>query len=178
LVVHGEASLRIASIALGCVPAASGGPAIEDWDTESGIYELQLALERLGVAIEAARALDFPFLVCARAENHVRGYPDLGDTIRRLQAYEAAGADVVYAPGLGTAEEIRSVCSATTKSVNVLAVLSLSFAEIAAAGAQRVSVGGAPTWVAARAAAEAAVALGQGDLSPLAARVPLDDWLV
>jgi 2-methylisocitrate lyase-like PEP mutase family enzyme len=73
-------------------------------------------------------------------------------------------------------EEIRAVCSAVTKPVNVLAVPFLSFAEIAAAGARRVSVGGALTWVAARAAADAATALRDGDLSPLAARVPLGDW--
>jgi 2-methylisocitrate lyase-like PEP mutase family enzyme len=156
--------------------AGAVGGSIEDWDPDGGLYEPQPAAERVAAADEAARGLGFPFLLCARAENHLRGNPDLDDTIARLQAYEAAGADVVYAPGLRTVEEIRAVCSAVTKPVNVLAVPSLSFAEIAAAGARRVSVGGALTWVAVRAAADAAAALREGDLSPLAARVPLGDW--
>ena len=156
--------------------AGAVGGSIEDWDPEGGLYEPQPAAERLAAAVEAARGLGFPFLLCARAENHLRGNPDLDDTIARLQAYEATGADVLYAPGLRTLEEIRAVCSAVTRPVNVLAVPSLSFAEIAAAGAQRVSVGGALTWVAVRAAADAAAALREGDLSPLAARAPLGDW--
>src|SRR5262245_6569762 len=156
--------------------AGAVGGSIEDWDPEGGLYEPQPAAERLAAVVEAARGLGFPFLLCARAENHLRGNPDLDDTIARLQAYEATGADVLYAPGLRTLEEIRAVCSAVTRPVNVLAVPSLSFAEIAAAGAQRVSVGGALTWVAASAAADAAAALRDSDLSQLAARVPLGDW--
>ena len=152
------------------------GGSIEDWDPDGGLYERQLAVERVAAAVEVAHGFGFPFLLCARAENFLRGNPDLDDTIARLQAYEAAGADVLYAPGLRTVDEIRAVCSAVTKPVNVLAVPSLSFAEIAAAGARRVSVGGALTWVAVRAAADAAASLQEGDLSPLAARVPLGDW--
>ena len=76
----------------------------------------------MAAGVEAARRLDFPFTLTARAENHIRGHPDLDDTIARLQAYEAAGADVLYAPGLRTVEEIRSVCEAVSKPVNVLAV--------------------------------------------------------
>jgi 2-methylisocitrate lyase-like PEP mutase family enzyme len=165
------------AVAIRRVAEAGGvGGSIEDWDPDGGLYEPQPAAERVAAAGEAARGLGFPFLLCARAENHLRGNPDLDDTIARLLAYEAAGADVVYAPGLRAVEEIRAVCSAVTKPVNVLAVPSLSFAEIAAAEAQRVSVGGALTWVAVRAAADAAAALREGDLSPLAARVPLGDW--
>jgi 2-methylisocitrate lyase-like PEP mutase family enzyme len=156
--------------------AGAVGASIEDWDRDGGLYERQPAAERVRAAVEVAHGFDFPFLVCARAENHIRGNPDLNDTIARLHAYEAAGADVVYAPGLRTVEEIRAVCSAVTRPVNVLAVPSLSFAEIAAAGARRVSVGGALTWVAVRAAADAAASLQEGDLSPLATRVPLGDW--
>ena len=79
----------------------------------------------------------------ARAENHIRGNPDIDDTIARLRAFEEAGADVLYAPGLRSAEEIRSVCDAVSKPVNVLALRNgLTFAEIVKAGAQRVSVGG------------------------------------
>jgi 2-methylisocitrate lyase-like PEP mutase family enzyme len=156
--------------------AGAVGGSIEDWDRDGGLYERQLAAERVAAAVEVAHGFGFPFLLCARAENHIRGHPDLDDTIERLQTYETAGADVLYAPGLRTAAEIRAVCSAVKKPVNVLAVPSLSFAEIAAAGARRVSVGGALTWVAVRAAADAAAALQEGDLSPLAARVPLGDW--
>ncbi len=135
------------------------------------------AVERVAAAAEAARGLGFPFMLTARAENHIRDNPDLADTIARLQAYGAAGADVLYAPGLRSADEIRAVCEAVSKPVNVLAVPDLSFAEIAEAGAQRVSVGGALAWVAVKAMADAAAALREGDFSPLAARVPLEDWL-
>ena len=124
-----------------------------------------------------ARALGFPFMLTARAENHIRGNPELDDTVARLQAYESAGADVLYAPGLSTVEEIRVVCEALVKPVNVLAVPGLTVAEVFEAGAQRVSVGGALTWVAAKALADAAVALrDEGDFGALSARVPLTDW--
>ena len=82
-------------------------------------------------------------MLTARAENHIRGNPDLADTIARLQAYEHAGADVLYAPGLRSTQEIEGVCEAVSKPVNVLAVPGLSFTDITQAGAQRVSVGGA-----------------------------------
>jgi 2-methylisocitrate lyase-like PEP mutase family enzyme len=160
--------------------AAAGavGGSIEDWDrVERRIYELDRAVERVAAAAEAARELDFPFTFTARAENHIHGHDDLDDTIARLQAFERAGADVLYAPGLRTVDEIRAVCDAVSKPVNVLAFSNLSFAEIAEAGAQRVSVGGALTWVAVKAAADAAEAMRQGDFSALAARVPLADWL-
>ena len=108
----------------------------------------------------------FPFTLTARTENLLRGNPDLDDTIARLQAYEAAGADVLYAPGLATVEQIEAVCSALSKPVNVLARPSLSFEEIAGAGAQRVSVGGALTWTAVGAFVDAARAIGErGDFS-------------
>jgi 2-methylisocitrate lyase-like PEP mutase family enzyme len=158
--------------------AGAVGGSIEDYDRGGRIYEREHAAERVAAAAEAVAQLGFPFMLAGRAENHIRGNPDLDDTIARLQAYEAAGADVLYAPGLGTVEEIRTVCAAVSRPVNVLAVPSLSFAEIAEAGAQRVSVGGALTWVAAKAFADAAVAIrDDGDLSALAARVPLDEWL-
>jgi 2-methylisocitrate lyase-like PEP mutase family enzyme len=127
--------------------------------------------------VEAARGLGFAFTLTARAENHIRGNPDLGDTIARLQAYEDAGADVLYAPGLRTAEEIREVCDAVARPVNVLALPGLSLAEVFDTGAQRVSVGGGLAWVAVRALADAALTLRDtGDLSVLAAQVPLRDW--
>ena len=170
-----------ASCALAITRAAAAGAvggSIEDFDPGGHLYELPRAVERIAAAVEAARSLDFPFTLTARAENHIRGNPDLGDTIARLQAYEQAGADVLYAPGLGTTDEIRAVCAAVGKPVNVLAVAGLTFAELAAAGAQRVSVGGGLTWVAAGAMAAAAIAIRDfGDFAALRERPPLDEWL-
>jgi 2-methylisocitrate lyase-like PEP mutase family enzyme len=157
--------------------AGAVGGSIEDYDPEGFLYDMQLAVERVAAAVEAARALGFPFTLTARAENHLRGNPDLVDTISRLTAFEDAGADVLYAPGLRTVEEIRAVCEAVSKPVNVLAVPDLSLDEIFAAGARRVSVGGALTWVAAGALADAARAIrDSGDLSALAVRLPLEEW--
>jgi 2-methylisocitrate lyase-like PEP mutase family enzyme len=158
--------------------AGAVGGSIEDFDPEGRIYAREHAAERVAAAAEAARGLGFPFTLTGRAENHIRDHPDLDDTIARLQAYAGAGADVLYAPGLRTVDEIRAVCEAVSKPVNVLAFPSLSFAEMTGAGAQRISVGGALTWVAAKAFADAATAIrDRGDFSALAARLPLDDWL-
>jgi len=157
--------------------AAAVGGSIEDYDPDGTIYERTHAVERVAAAVEVARALGFPFVLIARAENHIRGNPNLEDTVARLQAYESAGADVLYAPGLATVEEIRVVCEALAKPVNVLALPGLTVAEVVEAGAQRVSVGGALTWVAARALADAAASLrDDGDFGVLSARVPLADW--
>jgi 2-methylisocitrate lyase-like PEP mutase family enzyme len=157
--------------------AGAVGGSIEDYDPAGRIYDVDHAAERITAAVEAARRLAFPFVLTARAENHIRGNPDLDDTIARLQAYERAGADVLYAPGLRAPQEIRAVCEAVSRPVNVLAVPGLSFAEITEAGAQRVSVGGALTWVAASALAAAAVEIrDRGDFSSLAARLPLHEW--
>jgi 2-methylisocitrate lyase-like PEP mutase family enzyme len=164
-----EAIARIAE-------AGAVGASIEDYDPAGRLYERNEAVERVAAAVEAARALDFSFVLTARAENHIRGNPDLDDTIVRLQAYEAAGADCLYAPGLRTPVEIRALCDAVTRPVNVLAFGDLSLAEIVAAGAQRVSVGGGLTWVAVRAFADAASAIRAGDLSSLGVSVPLRDW--
>ncbi|HVD87609.1 MAG TPA: isocitrate lyase/phosphoenolpyruvate mutase family protein, partial [Jatrophihabitantaceae bacterium] len=158
--------------------AGAVGGSIEDFDRESRqLYEIGHAAERIRAAVDAAHDVGFPFTLTARAENHIRGNADLADTIRRLQSFEEAGADVLYAPGLGTIEEIRALCDAVSKPVNVLAVPGLSVAEIVDAGAQRISVGGSLTWVAVKAIADAASAIrDRGDLSALDARVPLDDW--
>jgi 2-methylisocitrate lyase-like PEP mutase family enzyme len=162
----------------GVAEAGAVGASIEDYDPTGGIYDLGHAVERVAAAAEAARGLGFPFTLTARAENHIRGNPDLHDTVTRLRAFDDAGADVLYAPGLRTVEEIRAVCGAVSKPVNVLAVAGLSLAEIAAAGARRVSVGGSLTWVAVRAMADAAEAIRDaGDFSALAARLPLNEWL-
>jgi 2-methylisocitrate lyase-like PEP mutase family enzyme len=157
--------------------AGAVGGSIEDYDPAGQIYELHHAVERIAAAAEAAHELEFPFTLTARAENHIRGHPDLEDTIARLQAFEEAGADVLYAPGLRSAEEIRAVCEAVSKPVNVLALAGLSLAEIVSAGARRVSVGGGLTAVAIRAMADAAQAIHDaGDFSALAARIPLAEW--
>jgi 2-methylisocitrate lyase-like PEP mutase family enzyme len=157
--------------------AGAVGGSIEDWEPAAGIYERTHAVERIAAAVEAARALPFPFVLTARAENHIRGNPDLDDTIARLQAFEAAGADVLYAPGLATTDEIRAVCEAVEKPVNVLARPSLTRDEIVEAGAQRISVGGALTWVAVDAFVTAATAIrDEGDFSLLRPMPPLREW--
>jgi 2-methylisocitrate lyase-like PEP mutase family enzyme len=159
--------------------AGAVGGSIEDYDLESGIYELGQAVERVAAASEAARRLGFPFTLTARAENHIRGNPDLDDTIARLQAYERAGADVIYAPGLRNGQEIRAVSEATTKPLNVLAHAGLSMSEITEAGARRVSVGGALTWVAVSAMATAAKQMrDSGDFSSLTGPGQIPEWLV
>lgn len=110
------------------------------------IYELEHAVERMRAAAEAARSLPFVFTLTGRAENYLHGRPDLKDTIRRLQAYQEAGADVLYAPGLATKEEIASVGSSVDRPVNVVMGLrgvQLSLAELSAIGVKRVSVGSA-----------------------------------
>ena len=129
--------------------AAAGlvGGSIEDATGRPGdpIYPPPLAVERIEAAVRAARSLPFHFMLTARAENHLNGIDDLDDTIRRLQAYAAAGADVLYAPGLRTREDIRLVVQAVApKPVNVVAGLSgpnLSVAELADLGVRRVSLG-------------------------------------
>ena len=137
------------------------GGSIEDatGDTKKPFYDLPLAIERVHAAAEAAHKLPFPFVFVARCENFVHGRPDLDDTIRRLQAYEKAGADCLYAPGLVTAEQIRAVCSAVEKPVNVVMGLktsAFSVAELAAMGVRRISVGAALSRVALGAFLEAA----------------------
>jgi len=158
--------------------AAAGavGASIEDNDPSEGIYEISHAVDRIAAAAETAHALAFPFTLTARAENHIRGNPDLDDTVARLQAFEAAGANVLFAPGLRTGEEIRRVCAAVSKPVNVLALRGMSMTEIVDAGAQRISVGGGLTWIAVNAMAGAARSILAGDLSVLEASPPLKDW--
>jgi 2-methylisocitrate lyase-like PEP mutase family enzyme len=124
------------------------GASIEDstGDPSRPIYDFNHAVDRVAAAAEAARAFRFPFMFVGRAENFLHGRPDLEDTIRRLQAYEAAGADVLYAPGLTRAEDIRTLCAAVTKPVNVVMGLKaarFSVAELAALGVRRISVGSA-----------------------------------
>ncbi|MGB7806294.1 MAG: isocitrate lyase/phosphoenolpyruvate mutase family protein [Actinomycetota bacterium] len=169
-----DAALAITRVAA----AGAVGGSIEDFDRDGGrLYDVSHAADRVTAAAEAARSLDVPFMLTGRAENHIRDNPDLDDTIARLQAYEAAGADVLYAPGLATVDEIRAVCSAVSRPVNVLGFPGFTIGEIFEAGAQRVSVGGGLTWVAVAAMADAVTALLEtGDFSSLEVDVPLDRW--
>jgi len=107
-------------------------------------YEIAFATERIRAAAAAARALPFSFVLTARAENYIAGNPDLADTIARLQAFQEAGADVLYAPGLRTKEDIASVVSSVDRPVNVLMGLQgvdFTLADLSALGVKRVSIG-------------------------------------
>jgi 2-methylisocitrate lyase-like PEP mutase family enzyme len=121
------------------------GGSIEDasGDASKPIYDFNHAVERVAAAAEAARAHAFPFTLTARSENYLRGQPDLDDTIRRLQAFEKAGADVLFAPGLPDLAAVRAVCAALTKPVSFMVSIkgkSFSIAELQAAGVRRVSL--------------------------------------
>jgi 2-methylisocitrate lyase-like PEP mutase family enzyme len=176
---HGPAAADAAGAIERVAEAGAVGGSIEDWDPVNRVlYPIDEAAERVAAASEAARALGFPFMLAGRAENHLRSDGDLNETVAPLQANEAAGADVLYAPGLRTTDEIRAVCEAVGKPVNVLARPDLRRDEIFAAGAQRISVGGALTWVATAALVEAATRIRDGgDFSGLGAGPPRD-WLL
>ena len=133
-----EAIRQAAAVGLvgGSIEDATGDPA-------RPIYDFDLAVERVAAAAEAAHKLDFPFTFVARAENYLHGWPDLDDTIKRLQAFEKAGADVLFAPGLPNLDAIRTVLSSVTKPLNVVrGGPGPTLAELGAAGVRRVSVGG------------------------------------
>ncbi|MDL5598268.1 isocitrate lyase/phosphoenolpyruvate mutase family protein [Bacillus subtilis] len=155
----------------GSIEDASGRP-------DAPIYDAGLALERIQAAVEAARALPFPFTLAARAENFLHGRPDLDDTLRRLVAYAEAGADVLYAPGLTTREQIAEVVAAVApKPVNILVgspALALTLDELAALGVRRVSLGSNLARVAYGAFFEAARQLHGHDLSAAQQAMPFD----
>jgi 2-methylisocitrate lyase-like PEP mutase family enzyme len=158
--------------------AGAVGGSIEDFDPEDGLYEAGFAAERIAAAAEAAASLGFPFTLTGRAENFLHGNPDLDDTIARLRAYAEAGADVLFAPGLRAIDQIEAICSAISKPVNVLARAGgPSIAEIFAAGAQRISVGGSLAWVAYGAASEAAKGLANGEIDAVNPRFAAADVL-
>jgi 2-methylisocitrate lyase-like PEP mutase family enzyme len=118
------------------------GGSIEDFSGDA-LYDLGQATDRIAAAVEAARALPFPFTLTARSENFLRGKPDLDDTIARLQAYERAGADVLFAPALPDLDAVRSVCAAVKKPVNFMVGMrgkSFSVAELTDAGVRRISL--------------------------------------
>ncbi|HKU67934.1 MAG TPA: isocitrate lyase/phosphoenolpyruvate mutase family protein [Candidatus Baltobacteraceae bacterium] len=134
------------TIRLAAQRAGLCGGSIEDatGDPAKPIYDFNHAVERIAAAAQAARALTFPFTLVARAENFLHGRADLDDTIRRLQAFERAGADALYAPGVTDAQDIRTICQSVGKPVNAVMGLrgrSLSVSELAALGVRRISVG-------------------------------------
>jgi 2-methylisocitrate lyase-like PEP mutase family enzyme len=137
------------SVAAETIRLAAGvglvGGSIEDasGDKDKPLYDLAFATERVAAAVEAARSLSFPFTLTARTENYLRGNPDLNDTIQRLQAFERAGADVLFAPGLPDLDAVRAVCSSVSKPVNFMVGIkgkSFSVAELEAAGVKRISL--------------------------------------
>jgi 2-methylisocitrate lyase-like PEP mutase family enzyme len=128
--------------------AGAVGGSIEDFtgDRNDPIYDFDLSVERVRAAARVAHALPVPFLLTARAENLIRGRNDMDDTIRRLRAFEAAGADVLYAPGLRTLDDVRTVVRAVRLPVNVVSGYlepDITLAQLSEAGARRISVGGA-----------------------------------
>jgi 2-methylisocitrate lyase-like PEP mutase family enzyme len=123
------------------------GGSIEDatGDKDKPLYDIGLAVERVAAAVQAARALSFPFTLTARAENYLRGNPNLDDTIKRLQAFEKAGADVLFAPGLPDLAAVRAVCAAVSKPFNFMVGIkgkSFTVADLQAAGVKRISLAG------------------------------------
>ncbi len=154
-----EGVARTVEFAIG---AGLAGCSVEDYTGRSSdpIYEHGLAVERVAAAAAAAHAGPVHLVLTARAENHLRGIDDLGDTIARLTAFADAGADVVYAPGLRSAADIRAVVEAVGRPVNVLAGRGVpDVAELAELGAARISVGGSFAFVALGALVEAATEL-------------------
>jgi len=159
--VEAAAIIRLAAdagIVGGSIEDASGDPA-------KPIYDFNLAVERIAAAAEVAHALPFPFTFTARAENFLHGRRDLDDTVRRLQAFAAAGADVLYAPGLRDLETIRQVAAAVGKPLNVVmsaADPELTAQQLAGVGVKRISVGGALSRLAFAAVRDAAIAMREG----------------
>jgi len=167
------------AIRLACEHGAVGG-SIEDstGKPQKPIYDFQLAVERVQAAVEVARSLPVPFMLTARAENFLHGRRDLDDTIRRLQAFEAAGADVLYAPGLHSLEEIRTVTSALSRPFNLVmgfADPSITLQQLGEAGVRRVSIGGGLSRVALKAFMEAAKQMREGNFGFLPSMAPVAD---
>ena len=148
------------------------GGSIEDAQ-DGAILPIDVAVARVADAAAAARALSFPWMLTARAENFLHGRADLADTIARLQAYDRAGADVLYAPGLPDLDAVRAVCAAVTRPVNVLATNpDWTVADLRAAGVRRISVGGALARVALGALDRAAAQLQAGGFGYLPDAMP------
>ncbi|MDB5883464.1 MAG: 2-methylisocitrate lyase [Ramlibacter sp.] len=145
---YADAPEEAAQIIRMAADAGVVGGSIEDATgrADQPLYDFDLAVERVAAAARVARSLPFPFTLTARAENFLHGRPDLDDTIKRLQAYSAAGADVLYAPGLKDVPTIRKLVAAVNKPVNVVMSMAdpdLTAPQLAQAGVKRISVGGA-----------------------------------
>jgi 2-methylisocitrate lyase-like PEP mutase family enzyme len=125
--------------------AGLAGCSIEDMNFDGTIYEFEHAVDRVRAASEAARNLPFMFTLTARCENYLAGKSDIDDTIRRLQAYQEAGANVLYAPGISTREDISAVIGSVDRPVNILAGPAMDLEELSGLGAKRISVGSALT---------------------------------
>jgi 2-methylisocitrate lyase-like PEP mutase family enzyme len=173
---HGPAPGDAARAIARAAAAGAAGGSIEDYDPRAGrLYEPGEAAERVAAAAQAASG---DLVLTARAENHIRGHPDLDDTIARLQAYERAGADVLYAPGLRTPAEIAAVRAAVGRPLNVLALPGMSLSDVIAAGAQRISVGGGLAWAAVNGLVAAARDLQTGAIpDTIAPPHELKGWL-
>ena len=165
------------TIRLACEAGAVGG-SIEDstGNTQKPIYDFNLAVERVQAAVEVARSLPVPFMLTARAENFLHGRKDMDDTLRRLQAFEAAGADVLYAPGLYSLEEMRTVTSALKKPFNAVmgfADPKITLEQLGEAGVRRVSIGGGLNRVALKAFMDAARQMRGGNFGFIASMAPM-----
>ncbi len=139
----GDAPADAALTIRGAAETGLVGGSIEDAGSDRRLYDFAHAVERVAAAVEAARALPFAFTLTARAENFLRGNPDLDDTIRRLQAFEKAGADVLFAPSLPDLDAVRTVCDAVGKPVNFMVGMkgrSFSVAELRDTGVRRISL--------------------------------------
>jgi 2-methylisocitrate lyase-like PEP mutase family enzyme len=153
----------------GSIEDATGNP-------DAPIYDFNLAVERVHAAVEVARALPIPFMLTARAENFLHRRRDLDDTIRRLQAFEAAGADVLYAPGLHTLAEIKTVVASVSRPFNLVmgfADPSLTLQQLEAVGVRRISIGGGLSRIALQAFASAAKEMRAGRFGFVAGLAPL-----
>jgi len=158
------------------------GGSIEDstGDPAHPFFDVSLAVERIAAAVEAARSLPVPFVLTARAENFLRGNPDLDDTIGRLQAFEAAGADVLFAPGLPTLEAVREVCAALSRPVNFMVGIpgkSFTVAQLRDAGVRRISLATSLYKAAMNGLRDAALEVrDSGTFDYLANTVPSAEW--
>jgi 2-methylisocitrate lyase-like PEP mutase family enzyme len=155
----GDEPSQVRMTIMNALSVGLSGCSIEDWSggPDGQIYDAKLAAERVAAAASMAHRGPVVMVLTARAENHLHGHDDLADTIARLQAYQEAGADVLYAPGLTTLDDIRSVVASVDRPVNVLALPGgPTVAELAEAGVRRISVGGAFAFAAYGALIEAA----------------------
>jgi len=167
------------AIRLACEAGAVGG-SIEDstGDAQKPIYDFNLSVERVHAAAEVAHSLQVPFMLTARAENFLHGKKDMDDTIRRLQAFEAAGADVLYAPGLYSLAEMRAVTSALKKPFNAVmgfADPKITLDQLGEAGVKRVSIGGGLNRVALKAFMDAARQMREGNFGFITAMAPMGE---